>query len=81
MILNENENGYRKVKRITIECTDPEAQIEKLLVCIKETASIGHTFDVLVDPDSQDGSPTFEIDGDGSCHIHNMTTEDIMVKE
>jgi hypothetical protein len=44
---------------------------ENLLMCLKNTAGPGHSFSIVVDPDS-DAPETFGMDGDGSDHIRSI---------
>lgn len=55
-----------KCKRIVVTITDKygESRIVDLLKKIKKTANIGHSFDVVVDPNG-DYQESFNIDGDG----------------
>lgn len=62
-------------KTIKIELKDPDSQLESLIRCIKGFSDPGHTFAVIVDPDSPD-SNTFSIDGDGSFRITNIEVKD-----
>lgn len=60
-----------KHKIITIECRDDYNNLEKLLHEIKVLGNIGHTFNIIVDPKSENES-TFEWDGDGPDHIFDI---------
>ncbi len=57
-------------KKIVIE-TEGEAgnMIIGMLEHIKKTASIGHGFNIEIDPDDSEYSRTFYIDGDGADRI------------
>lgn len=64
MIIKEDKNDYGR-KTITLVVQDSEGQIEDLLDYISNIASAGHSFRVAVDPDNDDYSKDFYIDGDG----------------
>lgn len=57
-----------------IKCRDGEGTLMEILECIKSCGNIGHTFDVVVDPDQKEGlsERTFNWDGDGSDHISEI---------
>lgn len=59
-------------KTITLKVNDPDKQLSKLLNDIKTTAQSGHTFNVVVDPDDEEPR-AYEIDGDGACHINDIS--------
>lgn len=58
-----------------IKCRDGEGTLNEILNCIKECGNIGHTFDVIVDPDEKEGlsKRKFNWDGDGSDRIDEIT--------
>jgi len=58
-------------KKIVIVCRDEDDSLEKLLVYIKKTAGIGHSFVVHVDPEDH-FSRRFSIDGDGADRIYSI---------
>ena len=62
-------------KRITIVCRDFESQLESLLRYIQSTAAIGHSFDIIVDPDDREFKKRFFIDGDGADKIVSVDVE------
>lgn len=70
-ILKENKNNKDKSSIITIDVNDFYGELEKLLNQIKKLASSGHTFDVVIDPNSESESK-FEIDGDGRFRINSI---------
>lgn len=55
-----------------VYCSDPDRSIARLLNHIKDTAAIGHSFDVVVDPDNKEFKEVFSIDGDGSDRIEGI---------
>ena len=74
------ESTDKKSSIITINVTgDYSNQLLKLLNDIKKTAAVGHTFDVIVDPNANqldnDEPRSYEIDGDGSFHILDIQTK------
>ena len=71
----------KKVKgdrQIIIDCWDQEGSLQKLLECIRDNASSGHSFNIVVDPGDPEREKTFGIDGDGTDHIYAI---DIVHKE
>jgi hypothetical protein len=67
--LNEWKNA--ELKTITITCRDLDNTLEKLLNHIKQVGNTGHTFNIIVDPRSDD-EKRFEWDGDGSDYIKEI---------
>lgn len=63
------------LKKITILCRDYDNRLENLLNKIKSTGNIGHSFDIVVDPDNEDHKETFGWDGDGSDYIEDIKIE------
>lgn len=61
-------------KLINIEVIDPDNEFSRLIEHIKTITSPGHSFDVIVDPDSSE-KQTFFMDGDGSFHIKSIKEE------
>lgn len=43
--------------------------VRKMLEYIRDTASIGHSFEVVVDPDDSQYRKVFGIDGDGNFRL------------
>lgn len=62
-----------KMRTITIVCRDEERNLESLLRYIQETARIGHSFPVVVDPTDSEFRRTYTIDGDGADKIDTIT--------
>jgi len=62
----------KPLKTITITCRDNEDSLEELINCIKSTGNIGHSFDIVVDPDNKDYRKKFNWDGDGSDNIKDV---------
>lgn len=61
---------------IVIELDDADGNLAKLLAHIKETAAVGHSFDVVVDPDDSEHRKRFFFDGDGAFKIRRIKTND-----
>ena len=57
---------------IEIECNDSEGSLARLLTYIMRTGNIGHSFDIVVDPDNKEHKMSFGWDGDGSNSIRNI---------
>lgn len=64
MIIKEDKNENTR-KIITLTVQDSEGQIEDLLDYISDIASAGHSFRVTVDPDNEEYTKDFSVDGDG----------------
>ena len=69
---NIAEKEKKKDKVITITCNDYENNLEELLNYIKSTGNIGHSFEVVVDPDNKDYKKSFGWDGDGGDSISDI---------
>jgi hypothetical protein len=63
---------YDDRKTITVVVKGDEGQVEKLLAHIGETAAIGHSFSVVVDPGDADHEKSFGFDGDGAFRIESI---------
>lgn len=75
-ISEAKENSTDDVKIINIQARDFDNNIEKMLNCVKDLSTAGHTFDVVVDPDAENVKErTFEIDGDGCDQLIEINTE------
>lgn len=68
-----------KYDKITILVRDPEQQLVKMINHIKGNANIGHSFEVVVDPD--EGAESFDIDGDGPFYIKDIKLNEKEWKE
>lgn len=57
-----------------IKCRDGEGTLKEILECIKACGNVGHTFDVVVDPDEKEGlsERKFNWDGDGADYISEI---------
>jgi len=57
--------------KVEILVKGDEGQMAKMLEHIRQTAVVGHSFDIIVDPDS-DERRRFYADGDGSFFIKHV---------
>lgn len=62
-IVIESEGEWDET--FTVSVRGDEGGLRKLLTYIRETAGIGHSFEVVVDPENSDYRKRFDIDGDG----------------
>jgi hypothetical protein len=67
---------YQKFKQYTLVCSDPDGTILKLLSEIRKQTIWGHSFDVIVDPESRDTLTMF-VDGDGCDKIHSIEVQEV----
>lgn len=70
--LNEEEQEF---KEIELKVRDREGTLEELLNYIKDIGNIGHSFEIVVDPDNSEYKKTFGWDGDGADYIKNIKVE------
>lgn len=70
ILLKESVNKFEK---ITILCRDVDDKLVKILNAIKDCGNVGHSFEVVVDPEQKYG--TFDWDGDGSDYIKSIKKE------
>jgi len=68
-------------KLITILVRDQDDSLENFLEYIKPTANIGHSFEVVVDPDMSEYRKRFFFDGDGSFFIKKIKVSNLVEKE
>lgn len=57
---------------IEVECNDTESELVRLLAYIQSIGNIGHSFEIVVDPDDSQYKMNFGWDGDGSDRIRNI---------
>lgn len=57
---------------ITITLRDPDNQLILMLDHIKHIANIGHSYQVIVDPEVREYTKKFFLDGDGSFYIKDI---------
>jgi hypothetical protein len=65
---------------IEVKLRDPDNELIQLIEYIKVCAAPGHSFDVVVDPDSIEGRKSFFMDGDGSFYIRHIKKNKKMTK-
>lgn len=53
-------------------CRDEDDTLENLINYIKSNGNIGHTFEIIVDPDDKERRKSFEWDGDGVDSISDV---------
>lgn len=56
-------------ERLTVSVRGDDGGLRKLLAHIRDTAGIGHSFEVVVDPDNSEYRKRFDIDGDGAFRM------------
>lgn len=69
-----------ELQEITVKVRDPDNQLIKLITYIKQLAGPGHSFSVIVDPDSSENRKSFGMDGDGSFAIQEVMLNKVKVK-
>lgn len=62
----------KNLDEITIKVRDPDNQLVKMIDHIMHSANIGHSFEVIVDPDLRERTKKFYMDGDGSFYIKEV---------
>ena len=68
-IVIEADQGKEWDETLTVSVRGDEGGLRKLLDYIGKTAGIGHSFEVVVDPETPDYRKRFGIDGDGSFRM------------
>lgn len=89
-IINENDMGdleehkaklkHYKSYEIRIVVNDPDYSFLKLVYACGSAANPGHSFSVVVDPDSSE-KESFGLDGDGSFNMKEITVYGVDEKE
>jgi len=69
-----------QLTEITVKVRDPDDQLVKMIDYIMHTANIGHSFEVVVDPDMSEHRKKFYMDGDGSFSITEVKINGIKYK-
>lgn len=69
-----------ELDEITIKVKDPDNQLVKMIDHIMHSANIGHSFEVIVDPDLRERTKKFYMDGDGSFYIKEVRKNGKKVK-
>ncbi len=67
-------------EEITVRLRDHDDQMVKMIDYIMHTANIGHSFEVVVDPDMKEYRKKFYFDGDGSFYIKEVKKNGKKVK-
>ena len=62
----------KELDELVIKLRDYDDQLFKLIDYIMHTANVGHSFEVVVDPDMREHRKTFYMDGDGSFYIKEV---------
>lgn len=63
------------MEKIVIRCRDYDNSLKDLLNYIKKIGNTGHSFNIIVDPDTKDCRKSFSWDGDGSDYIKDISVE------
>ena len=63
-------------KHIILTVCDQDKSIQGLIEYIKGLASMGHSFNIEVDPNDKEFHKSFYIDGDGTDHIYDVTVHE-----
>ena len=69
-----------QLTEIVVKLRDPDDQLVKMIDYIMHTANIGHSFEVVVDPDLREYKKSFYMDGDGSFFIKEVRKNNKKVK-
>ncbi len=65
---------------IIIKVRDPDNQLVKMIDHIMHAANIGHSFEIIVDPELRERTKKFYMDGDGSFYIKEVRKNGKKVK-
>jgi len=76
-IAEEIIKAKRKLKKIIIIASDIDNSLVNLLNHIKNIGNVGHSFEIIVDPDNSDTRLKTGWDGDGSDYIDKIEIEEI----
>lgn len=68
----KGKNAAAEMDLVEIELRDPDGKLPKLLSHIQGTGNIGHSFDIIVDPDDKEHTKSFGWDGDGADYIKEI---------
>ena len=73
----------KEYDEITIILRDPDYQLARMLDYIMGIANIGHSYEVVVDPESSEYRKSFFIDGDGIFFIKKiiMNNKKLKIKD
>jgi hypothetical protein len=70
--LNHLKGDRQEFNIVEVEVRDPDNSFVEMLKYIGDTASGGHSFEVIVDPDMREYRKSFGIDGDGSFYLKTI---------
>ena len=71
----------KELDEIVIKLRDPDDQLVKMIEYIRGVAGIGHSFEVVVDPDMREYRKRFFMDGDGSFYIQDVKKNNMKAKK
>lgn len=63
-------------KKLVIECRDSENSLARLIGYMQSIGNGGHSFGIIVDPDSKEYKKNFGWDGDGGDSIISVSLMD-----
>ena len=63
------------LSKIVVLTNDQDKQLMGFLAYIRDLAGPGHSFSVVVDPDTKENTKKFFFDGDGAFRIKEIKTE------
>ena len=72
MKLKKFMSEQQELDKIEIRLRDPDDQLLNLLKHLQVSANVGHSFNVIVDPDNEDHKGEFGIDGDGMFYLKSI---------
>jgi len=58
--------------KIEVEVRDPDKSLIRFIDYVRKIANAGHSFEVVVDPDSRENGKSFGFDGDGPFFIKSV---------
>jgi hypothetical protein len=70
--LNHLKGDKQEFNIVEVEFRDPDNSFIEMIKYIGSSANAGHSFEVVVDPDSKEGRKSFGIDGDGSFYLKTI---------
>jgi len=72
MKLRKFISEQQELDKIEIRLRDPDDQLLNLLKHLQVSANVGHSFNVIVDPDNKEHRGEFGIDGDGMFYLKSI---------
>lgn len=64
--------GDNKTTLVVTASKEGAESLKKLLECIKEKGNVGHSFSIIVDPETKENNKTYDWDGDGGASIKSI---------